>query len=89
MIKYLKFRYTSIIIAIAILTLNPTAIKIYSSYKEKYNLLSKIVVIKQENEKYKKSLYYLETKNSYLERMVKSELDVIANGEIEYRFIKS
>ncbi|MDD5020892.1 MAG: hypothetical protein PHR82_02000 [Endomicrobiaceae bacterium] len=88
MIKYIKFQYSIPICAILFLSLNPTAIKIYSSYKEKTDLLSKIALIKQENEKYTKSLYYLETKESHLERMVKSELGVIANGEIEYRFIK-
>ncbi len=88
MMKYLKFRYTSTIIAIAILTLNPTAIKIYSGYREKCSIMSKIAEIKQENEKYKKRLYYLENVPSHIERMVKSELGVIAEGEIEYRFVK-
>lgn len=88
MIKYIKLQYSIPICALLFLSLNTTTIKIYSSYKEKNNLLSKIALIKQENEKYKKSLYYLETKNSHLERMVKSELGVIASGEIEYRFIK-
>lgn len=88
MIKYIKLQYSIPICALLFLSLNTTAIKIYSGYKEKNNLLSKIALIKQENEKYKKSLYYLETKNSHLERMVKSELGVIADGEIEYRFIK-
>ncbi|GAB1401763.1 hypothetical protein MASR1M68_06740 [Elusimicrobiota bacterium] len=88
MIKYIKLQYSIPICAILFLTLNTTSLKIYSNYKEKNSLLSKIAMIKQENEKYKKSLYYLETKNSHLERMVKSELGVIADGEIEYRFIK-
>ena len=88
MIKYLKLQYSIPICAVLFLVLNTTSLKIYSNYKKKNNLLSKIAMIKQENEKYKKSLYYLETKNSHLERMVKSELGVIADGEIEYRFIK-
>lgn len=88
MIKYIKLQYSIPICAILFLTLNTTSLKIYSNYKEKNSLLSKIAMIKQENEKYEKSLYYLETKNSHLERMVKSELGVIADGEIEYRFIK-
>ncbi|MDR3113102.1 MAG: septum formation initiator family protein [Endomicrobium sp.] len=33
-----------------------------------------------------KSLYYLENEPSYLERMARDELKVIAPGEIEYRF---
>jgi len=88
MIKYIKLQYSIPVCAVLFLSFNTTSLKIYSNYKEKNNLLSKIAVIKQENEKYKKSLYYLETKNSHLERMVKSELGVIADGEVEYRFIK-
>ncbi|MDR3047981.1 MAG: septum formation initiator family protein [Bacteroidales bacterium] len=34
----------------------------------------------------KKRIHYLENEPSYLERMVRSELNVIAPGEIEYRF---
>ena len=89
MIKFFKIRYTSTVLALAILTLNPTAIKIYSSYREKCSLSSKINAIKQENEKYKKRLYYLENIPSHMDRMVKSELGVIATDEIEYIFEKS
>ena len=89
MMKYFKIRYSVPAIAVLFLLFNGIALKIYSNYKEKRHLISKIQALKQENEKYKKSLYYLETKNSYLEIMVKSELGVIAEGEIEYRFIKS
>jgi cell division protein FtsB len=35
---------------------------------------------------FKKRLYYLENEPSYLERMARDELKVIAPGEIEYRF---
>lgn len=89
MMKYFKIRYSVPAIAVLFLLFNGITLKIYSNYKEKRHLISKIQALKQENEKYKKSLYYLETKNSYLEIMVKSELGVIAEGEIEYRFIKS
>lgn len=89
MMKYFKIRYSVPAMAVLFLLFNGAALKIFSNYKEKCHLISKIQSLKQENEKYKKSLYYLETKNSYLEIMVKSELGVIAEGEIEYRFIKS
>lgn len=43
----------------------------------------------QSNLEYKKRLYYLETKPSIMDRIVKSELGVIAEGEVEYRFEKA
>jgi cell division protein FtsB len=39
-----------------------------------------------QNELLKKRIYYLENEPSYLERMVRGELNVAAPGEIEYRF---
>jgi cell division protein FtsB len=39
-----------------------------------------------QNELLKRRIYYLENEPYYLERMVRSELNVVAPGEIEYRF---
>ncbi|MDR1662954.1 MAG: septum formation initiator family protein [Endomicrobium sp.] len=40
-----------------------------------------------QNELLKKRIYYLENEPSYLERMVRSELNVASPDEIEYRFL--
>jgi cell division protein FtsB len=45
-----------------------------------------IVSAKRQNEILKKRIYYLENEPSYIERMVRSELNVLSSGEIEYRF---
>jgi cell division protein FtsB len=39
-----------------------------------------------QNNLLKERIYYLENEPSYLERMIRSELNVRAPGEIEYRF---
>jgi cell division protein FtsB len=39
-----------------------------------------------QNELLKKRIYYLENEPAYLESMVRNELNVVASGEIEYRF---
>lgn len=39
-----------------------------------------------QNDLLKKRIYYLENEPLYLERIVRDELNVIASGEIEYRF---
>jgi cell division protein FtsB len=46
----------------------------------------RIKYARYQNELLKKRIYYLENEPSYLERMVRSELNVAAPGEIEYRF---
>ncbi|MDD2523626.1 MAG: hypothetical protein WCS83_00975 [Endomicrobiia bacterium] len=78
--------YILLIILLTYLIFNPTARKIFSRYVEYYKLSSNLELAEQSNLEYKKRLYYLETKPSHMERIVKSELGVIAEGEVEYRF---
>ena len=81
-------RYILLILVISYLLFNPTSRKIFSRYIEQHQLSSNLELANQANLEYRKRLYYLETKPSQMERIVKSELDVIAEGEIEYRFNK-
>jgi cell division protein FtsB len=53
---------------------------------EQRKLKSYIKHAQYQNDLLKKRIYYLENEPLYLERMVRSELNVIASGEIEYRF---
>jgi cell division protein FtsB len=53
---------------------------------EQRKLDSDIKSAQYQNELLKKRIYYLENEPSYIERMVRRELNVIAHGEIEYRF---
>ena len=85
-LKYIIYIILSVIVIY--LLFNQTARKIISRYIEKHNLSSDIKIAQLENSKYKKRLYDLETSPLILERIVKAELDVIAEGEIEYRFNK-
>ncbi|MFA7074646.1 MAG: hypothetical protein WC234_05620 [Endomicrobiaceae bacterium] len=78
--------YLLLTILAGYLLFNPTARKIFSRYFEYYKLSTNLELSQQSNLEYKKRLYYLETKPSVMERIVKSELGVIAEGEVEYRF---
>lgn len=84
--KHYIYIYILLIILLTYLVFNPTARKIFSRYVEYYKLSSNLELANQSNLEYKKRLYYLETKPSQMERIVKSELGVIAEGEVEYRF---
>lgn len=84
--KHSIYIYILLIILLTYLVFNPTARKIFSRYVEYYKLSSNLELANQSNLEYKKRLYYLETKPSQMERIVKSELGVIAEGEVEYRF---
>jgi cell division protein FtsB len=55
-------------------------------YFEMNKLNKSIKYAQYQNELLKKRIYYLENEPSYLERMVRSELNVAVPGEIEYRF---
>ncbi|MDR1260027.1 MAG: hypothetical protein LBJ68_01445 [Endomicrobium sp.] len=54
----------------------------FSQYKLKKNIKNAC----RQNDLFKKRIYYLEKEPIYLEKMVRSELDVTAQYEIEYRF---
>ncbi|WP_413853166.1 septum formation initiator family protein [Candidatus Ruminimicrobium bovinum] len=85
--KYLKLRYLIILFLFVLAFCNGTAIKIYKNYIEYYKLNRDVKVLTKQNDEYKKRLYYLENKPSYLERKSKFVLNVIAEDEVEYRFI--
>jgi cell division protein FtsB len=85
--KYLKLRYLIILFLFVLAFCNGTAIKIYKNYIEYYKLNRDVKVLTKQNAEYKKRLYYLENKPSYLERKSKFVLNVIAQDEVEYRFI--
>jgi cell division protein FtsB len=55
-------------------------------YFEVNKLNRSIKYARYQNELLKKRIYYLEKEPSYLERMVRCELNVAVPGEIEYRF---
>jgi cell division protein FtsB len=55
-------------------------------YFEVNKLNKSIKYAQYQNELLKKRIYYLENEPSYLESMVRNELNVAAPGEIEYRF---
>jgi cell division protein FtsB len=57
-----------------------------SRFMKTRELQKNIISANYQKSLHKKSLYYLENEPSYLERMVRDELKVIAPGEIEYRF---
>ena len=82
--KYLK--YAVIVFAVAYILFNSTARRLFFRYVELYKLQSNIEEAVKTNEEYKKRLYYLQTKPAQMDRIVKEELEVIAEDEIEYRF---
>jgi cell division protein FtsB len=84
--KKFKIRYILIIAALSILILNEGSITLMRRFFEQKKLHSDIKSAKYQNELLKKRIYYLENEPSYIERMVRRELSVIAPGEIEYRF---
>ena len=84
--KKFKIRYIILIAALAILFFNEGSRTVTRRFFEQRKLQSDIKSAKYQNELLKKRIYYLEHEPSYFERMVRSELSVIAPGEIEYRF---
>lgn len=85
-LKLLK--YIIILAAISYIFFNATARKLISGYIKIHSLKSDIIKEQKINSDYKKRLYYLETKPEYMDRIVKDELNVLAEDEIEYRFEK-
>ncbi len=85
--KKFKIRYAILIAAVAILAFNEGSRTLTRRFFEQKKLQKDISSAQYQNSLLKKRIYYLEHEPSYLERMVRSELDVIAPGEIEYRFL--
>jgi cell division protein FtsB len=82
----IKIRYIIFIIALLILTFNEGNRTLIIRFFELNKLKDSIKNVQYQNALLKKRIYYLENEPSYLERMVRSELNVTAPGEIEYRF---
>lgn len=80
------FKYIIFFGLVAYVLFNPTARKLFLGYVQIHSLKSEINQAKEVNLEYKKRLYYLETKPEYMNRIVKEELEVLADDEIEYRF---
>ena len=84
--KKIKIRYIIFSVILLILIFNEGNKALIRRFFEQKKLNENIKNAKKQNKLIKERIYYLENEPSYLERMVRSELNVIAPGEIEYRF---
>lgn len=84
--KKIKIRYIVFSVILLILIFNEGNKALIRRFFEQKKLNENIKNAKKQNKLIKERIYYLENEPSYLERMVRSELNVIAPGEIEYRF---
>lgn len=57
-------------------------------YWEIHTLKTELINLKRENMLLEREVYFLEKNESYIERIARKELGLIAPGEIEYRFEK-
>jgi cell division protein FtsB len=84
--KRFKIRYIIFLFALLVLAFNEGNRTLVRRFFEQNKLKKNIENARNENNLLKNRIYYLENEPSYLERMVRSELKVVAPGEIEYRF---
>jgi cell division protein FtsB len=84
--KQFKIRYILLIILFCVLAFNEGNRTLCRRFFELRKLKMDIVSAKHQKEILKKRIYYLENEPSYIERMVRGELNVLSSGEIEYRF---
>jgi cell division protein FtsB len=84
--KKIKIRYIILLVFFLILIFNEGNRMLVRRYFEINKLNRGIKYAQYQNELLKKRIYYLENEPSYLERMVRCELNVAALDEIEYRF---
>ena len=84
--KKFKIRYILLIILFCVLAFNDGNRTLCRRFFEQRKLQKDIASAKHQNELLKRRIYYLENEPSYIERMVRSELNVLSPGEIEYRF---
>ncbi|MDR3306239.1 MAG: septum formation initiator family protein [Endomicrobium sp.] len=84
--KKIRIRYIMLLVFLLILIFNEGNRTLVRRYFEISKLNRNIKSAQYQNELLKKRIYYLENEPSYLERMVRSELNVAAPDEIEYRF---
>jgi cell division protein FtsB len=85
--KKIKIRYVTFAVIFLVLIFNKGNKILLRRFFEQNRLKENIKSAQYQNILLKKRIYYLENNPYYLERMVRSELDVIAPGEIEYRFL--
>jgi cell division protein FtsB len=62
--------------------------KLLRRYWEINKQTSELEQLKKENALLRTEIYYLEKDNTYIERIARQELGVIASDEVEYRFKK-
>lgn len=84
--KKIRIRYIILLIFLLILIFNEGNRTLIRRFFEVNKLNRSIKYARYQNELLKRRIYYLENEPYYLERMVRSELNVVAPGEIEYRF---
>jgi cell division protein FtsB len=84
--KKIKIRYFVLLVFLLILIFNEGNRTLFRRCFEMSKLNKSIKYAQYQNELLKKRIYYLENESSYLLRMVRSELNVAAPEEIEYRF---
>jgi cell division protein FtsB len=84
--KRFKIRYIILAIVLLILAFNDGSRSLVRRFCEHNKLKANIKEALKQNNLLKRRIYYLENEPSYLERMVRDELNVIAPGEVQYRF---
>jgi cell division protein FtsB len=84
--KKFKIRYIILAIVLLILAFNDGNRSLVRRLSGQNKLKANIKEALKQNNLLKKRIYYLENEPSYLERMVRDELNVIAPGEIQYKF---
>jgi cell division protein FtsB len=84
--KKVRIRYIILLIFLLILVFNEGNRTLVRRYFETSKLNRNIKYEQDKNEVLKKRIYYLENEPSYLESKVRSTLNVVAPGEVEYKF---
>ncbi|MDR1928743.1 MAG: hypothetical protein LBQ07_01515 [Endomicrobium sp.] len=83
----IKIRYIIFIIILLFLAVNKSNRILIRRFFEAKKLELSIKNIKYQNNLLKQRIYYIENEPLYLEKIIRRELDVVANGEIEYKFL--
>ena len=78
--------YLVIFFTIFFIGINSTTRNIVSRLFEIHKLKGQIESATKTNLEYKKRIEYMQTKPSLMEKYTKKELNVLADGEIEYHF---
>lgn len=78
--------YFIIIFTLFCICINSTTRNIISRLSDIHKLKTKIGEATKTNLEYKKRIEYMQTKPSIMEKNAKKDLNVLAEGEIEYHF---